>query len=397
MSTGADRSSTDADRSSAALDPPPGIAARLIVRLAAWLLRSRREPLPPQALRRVLVVRPDDRVGNVLLTIPLVRALQALLPSAQVELLLADRRACIAEGLPGLTVVRFDKQGLFRRPLRFLRSLARLRSYDAAIDASHWHAFSLTAALLTRWAGRRAAVGFARAPFSGIYSVSLALPDSLLPDVLTKLALVRGLGLEPPPSVALETALGSDAAVLARRDAELRKLGLGPGRYLALNPGGRKADHRWDPRCFGAVAKAAREAEPRLPVLVFWGPGEEAIAAQVIEASAGAATLAPPTDLSLLAAFFRGAACVVTNDTGPLHLAVACGAPVVALQRSADAARWSHPGPRFAGVAIQGAAADPRGERTIVAAAAAVRRFALTAREAAAERAPAASAAPEVK
>jgi ADP-heptose:LPS heptosyltransferase len=84
--------------------------------------------------------------------------------------------------------------------------------------------------------------------------------------------------------------------------------------------------------------------------------------------SNGRARLAPPTDLDALAAYFRGAACVVTNDTGPMHLAVACGAPVVALQLSADAARWSHQGPRFAGV---------RNEAEAIAA---IRRLSLTSR-----------------
>ncbi|GAC1518778.1 MAG: hypothetical protein NVS2B9_22180 [Myxococcales bacterium] len=57
--------------------------------------------------------------------------------------------------------------------------------------------------------------------------------------------------------------------------------------------------------------------------------------------------LAPPTDLSGLAALFREAALVVANDTGPMHLAVACGARVLAIGLSSDAERWSHPGPRF--------------------------------------------------
>src|SRR5207302_5709651 len=120
------------------------------------LLRARSHPA---ALRRVLVVRPDDRVGNALLTIPLVRALQQLLPAARIEILLPGPRASVAEGLPGIEVVRFEKRDLFRRPWRFARELWRLRRYDAAVDASHWHSFSLTAALLARWASKGHAVG----------------------------------------------------------------------------------------------------------------------------------------------------------------------------------------------------------------------------------------------
>ncbi len=82
----------------------------------------------------------------------------------------------------------------------------------------------------------------------------------------------------------------------------------------------------------------------------MWGPGEEAIAREVCAGSAGAALLAPPTDLDALAAHLRAAALAVTNDTGPMHLAVACGVPALAIFLAPDAARWGHPGPRFAGV-----------------------------------------------
>ncbi|HEY4884976.1 MAG TPA: heptosyltransferase, partial [Myxococcales bacterium] len=92
------------------LDPPPGVAVRVIARLASWLLPVPEATPALEEIRSVLVVRTDDRVGNALLTIPLVRALQRALPQARVDLLLAAGRARVAEGLPDLDVVRFDKR-----------------------------------------------------------------------------------------------------------------------------------------------------------------------------------------------------------------------------------------------------------------------------------------------
>jgi hypothetical protein len=74
---------------------------------------------------------------------------------------------------------------------------------------------------------------------------------------------------------------------------------------------------------------------------VVWGPGEEELARQVVESARPAAVLAPATDLHALAAILRRAALLVTNDTGPMHLGVACGVPVVALFSVADADRWA--------------------------------------------------------
>jgi ADP-heptose:LPS heptosyltransferase len=315
------------------LDPPPGPAARILARAARLLLPLPAQPPPLQEIRSVLVVRTDDRVGNALLTVPLVRALQRALPQARVELLLAAPRACVAEGLPDLGIVRFDKRA---GPLQYLRFLRGLRGrYDVAIDAAHWHAFSLTSALLSRWAARRWVIGADRGPARLAYAGVAPLPAPGMPEVAAKLLLATPLGLRLAPAP-METSLGRGAPPAS-------------GRFAALNPGARKGDHRWPAAQFGALAKRLLR-DSALRSVVFWGPGEEALAQEVVRASDGAAGLAPPTDLDQLAAGFRAAALVVTNDTGPMHLAVACGAPVAAVFLDEAGLRWAHPGPRFAAI-----------------------------------------------
>ena len=300
------------------LDPPPGPLTRILVRGAsiAW-------PLPklapePSTIRSVLVVRTDRRLGNALLTIPLVRALQRALPEARVDLLLSQAQAKAAEGLPGLRVVRFHRGRL---------PLALRRRYEVAVDAAHWHAFSTTSALLSRWSASRWVIGPDRGP-SFIYSRAAPPPPRGLPEVEAKLLLGRTLGVELSPQP-LETALGRGQSPVG-------------GAFVAINPGGRKADHRMSPQAFAALCRA-------LPLrsVVFWGPGEEHLAREVVSAAGPGTQLAPPTDLDQLAAAFRAASLVVSNDTGPLHLAVACGAPVVALFKDEAGLRWTHPGPRF--------------------------------------------------
>jgi hypothetical protein len=72
---------------------------------------------------------------------------------------------------------------------------------------------------------------------------------------------------------------------------------------------------------------------------VTWGPGEEGLAERVVAASAGAARRAFPTTLMEYVELARQARLVVAGDTGPLHLACAVGAPVVALFGPTDPAR----------------------------------------------------------
>ena len=328
------------------LDPPPGRAAFWAARLARTLLPLRDDPPTAEEIRSVLVVRTDDRVGNVLLTVPLVRALQRALPHARVDLLVAARRAAVIDGLPELHLVRFEKRA---GPFAWVRFLGGLRArYDVAVDAAHWHAFSLTSALLTRWAARRWTVGPDRGPAPLLYGGIAPLPPPGTPEIRAKLLLGAPLALQLTPAP-LETSLGRGRSPVS-------------GTFVALNPGARKHDHRWPPERFGAVARELTRTRG-LRCVVFWGPGEEALARAVVASSGGGAELAPPTDLDALAASLRRAALVVTNDTGPLHLAVACGAPVVAVFLDRDGLRWAHPGARFEAVIA------PPDERPVVAAA----------------------------
>jgi ADP-heptose:LPS heptosyltransferase len=55
------------------------------------------------------------------------------------------------------------------------------------------------------------------------------------------------------------------------------------------------------------------------------------LAEEIVARSGGAARIAPPTEIVDLAALVRGAALVVSGDTGPLHIAAAMGAPIVGL------------------------------------------------------------------
>ena len=65
--------------------------------------------------------------------------------------------------------------------------------------------------------------------------------------------------------------------------------------------------------------------------MVLWGPGEQAIAQAIVEASGGAGVQAPQTTFADLLALAKASRLFVSGDTGPLHMAGAVGAPLVAL------------------------------------------------------------------
>ena len=114
----------------------------------------------------------------------------------------------------------------------------------------------------------------------------------------------------------------SDAATLAARQTG--------GRYALLNPGAAWPNKRWPPARLAAVAAHLR-AHHGLMSVVLWGPGEETLAAAVVESAGGAAVLSSKTSIADLVALARGAALMVSGDTGPTHIAAALGTPIVGI------------------------------------------------------------------
>ncbi|MEU0765397.1 glycosyltransferase family 9 protein, partial [Streptomyces microflavus] len=97
---------------------------------------------------------------------------------------------------------------------------------------------------------------------------------------------------------------------------------------VALHPGASDTRRRWPARRFAEVARTLHD--DGYEVLVTGTPAERAVVDEVV-AAAGVPVRPQVGTLSLggLAAAYAGCALVVSNDTGPLHLAGAVGTPTV--------------------------------------------------------------------
>jgi ADP-heptose:LPS heptosyltransferase len=150
--------------------------------------------------------------------------------------------------------------------------------------------------------------------------------------------------LEPfAPYGALEPVHSRDPFRLPPRAVRLAELRWPPGsRRLLIVPGSAVPDKNWPPGRFAEIARWAR-AELGASVLALGAPWESDLIAAVGGASYTGRSLA------LAAALVRSADAVLTNDTGPAHLAFAMGKPTVALYSMMPPNVWG-PGrrdPRF--------------------------------------------------
>jgi len=106
------------------------------------------------------------------------------------------------------------------------------------------------------------------------------------------------------------------------------------GRVVGVFPGGNAPSRRWEPGRFAELVGRLAKRGDR--VVVFGGPAERELTARV--AGDVAVDLGGQTDLAQLAAGIASCDLLVTNDTGPLHLAGAVGTPTVSLWGAGDPA-----------------------------------------------------------
>lgn len=287
---------------------------------------------------RPLIVRLRHWIGDAVLGVPALR----LLESAGHELVLVGKPwagALLAgegwkvEKLAGGTRERIAQ-------LRALRRAARERDpgFDRRLNAVVFP-FSFGSALEARLAGLRA-MGYAYEGRSLLLSRALPLPRGVheLQSYWHLASAFTGTSAPPPPAIGLKVAPAAREKARARQQA----LGLERGRFVVLCPfaGGTYdgADKRW-PDFVAFAAEAARAWG--LPLVLCPGPGE----AEGVREAYPAALVAEGVALDEYAALLQDAALMVSNDTGPGHLAAAVGAPLLSVLGPTDPAQWGPWGP----------------------------------------------------
>lgn len=295
-------------------------------------------PLPkatePAATRGTLIVRLRNWVGDVTLGLPM---LQRLADAGYgLQLLGKDwaRDLLAGQGWP-VQALASDTRGRIAQ-LRALRQQALVMdaSFGRRINAVCLP-YSFSSALEFRLAGLRALghayegrsllLGRAVPRQQGVHELQVywQLGDALL-----------GEAAPLPSRIALKTT----AEQQQQAEALLQQQGLAPGEpFVVVCPfaGGTWAgqDKTW-PAFPAFVADVLVPAGHR--VLVLPGPGEEALARERY----GAASVLPGVRLGVYAALLQRAALMVSNDTGPGHIAAAVGAPLISVLGPSDPALW---------------------------------------------------------
>lgn len=221
--------------------------------------------------------------------------------------------------------------------IKFLRQALKAGGYDTVIDLQG----AVRSAILARMTGTLRLIGedqprehAARLLFTERVETSGA---HVIEQDVELASAIAGDDLKPVTPL-----LPVDPAAEAWADAILPRNATKPA--VLINPGAGWGAKRWPVERYAAVAQAL--IHRGLRVLVNAGPGEESLAATILQSTGGKATPVTCTVPQLIA-LTRRIALAIAGDTGPLHLACALGRPVVGIYGPTDPSRNGPFGTRF--------------------------------------------------
>ncbi len=293
---------------------------------------------------QLLLVKPSS-MGDVIHALPVLDLLHRQWPQTAIDWLVKPEWAPLLMGHPMLReVVSLPRAWRAWSPM--IAALRRKR-YEMMIDLQ-----GLLRSAFIGWAsGAPVRVGFANAREGSPwwYTHRIAPPPDPVHAVDRYLALARQLGVQSggPARFPLPAWPAAEAWAANLWAGE----GIEPGEPVCvIHPAARWTTKRWPAERF---ARAADElAANGWRVMTVAGAGEREQAETVVRLMRRRVlNLAGQTTLPQLAALLRRSAALVTNDSGPMHLAAAVGTPVVALFGPTDPRKVGPYGPGHATIA----------------------------------------------
>ncbi|MFM7799032.1 MAG: glycosyltransferase family 9 protein [Planctomycetota bacterium] len=293
---------------------------------------------PLAGIARLLVVLPSW-VGDAVMATPALRALRESLAGARIELMGRPGLEAVLAGLPTFDAFHTHDMRGWLGPFTGAGRFRAMR-FDAVLLLPN----SPRSGLFALATGARMRLGWARDGRGWMLTHGLTPPKDRSPrSAVDWYADLAAWALQRPVTDRV-VALGCTDE---QREAGARLLEGLPRPITLLNPGANREDKRWPAERFGELARRLLAARGGT-VCVTGGPAEREVVERVVKASGDAAVnlIDRGVTLGSLKTAIGMADLLVTNDTGPRHLAAGMGTRCVSLFGPTDP-RWAalHEGP----------------------------------------------------
>jgi heptosyltransferase II len=266
-------------------------------------------------------------IGDAILALPMIQRLKRQYPESSIDCVAIPRTAEIFRSHPAVgNVIIYDKRNTDRGVRRIFGMAHRLAesSYDVALIPHR----SFRSALIPALARIPVRVGFDKS--AGAFLMTNIVPyRSDIHEIERNLSLLQEIGI---PAAGRELPIlipDNDDSTFVQKILEDKGISSG-SQLLAIAPGSVWATKRWLPDKYAGLVRMLYEKG--FYTVLIGGTEDESLCKRVAHES-GCNPLVVAGQLSLLqsAALLRRVKVLVTNDTAPMHLAVAVGTPVVAI------------------------------------------------------------------
>jgi len=284
-----------------------------------------------------IVVRGTNWVGDAVMTIPALREIRRLFPEAHITLATRSWAKGLFAGAEFIDELLVHESSGLRSVVQQLREW-RKRNFDLAVLLPN----SLETALVASLARVPLRIGYATDGRQALLTHPLALPEwrNTKHEVFYYLKIVAELEwlikheqtfLDIEPDGSLE--ISSGRKVAARDFLRAHEAGVGDGQALiALCPGSiNSRAKRWPTERYAALADRLID-ELLARVILIGSPAEAEVSFEVArQMRKQAVVLTGKTDLAELVAVLSQVDLLITNDTGPAHIASALGRPTLVI------------------------------------------------------------------
>jgi heptosyltransferase-2 len=268
-------------------------------------------------------------LGDTVLTLPLISEVRRRFPVKRLAVLCLPASRELLQDHPAIDeIITYDKKISDRGWRGLQRTAARIREKQFTVALTPHK--SMRSAMLLYMAKIPHRVGFRESRGWFLFH-QRAKRDPKLHDVERNLSVLGAFGLLPEECRrAIDFPLSS--AVLDCVNQKLGSLGVNErGPVIGVSPGSVWPTKRWSAEGFGKLIRMLREQQDR-QVLLFGGSEDAAVVDDVQRlCGPGAINLVGKISLRELPAAISRCDVFVTNDSGPMHIAVARGIPTVAL------------------------------------------------------------------
>lgn len=285
---------------------------------------------------KILILKPSS-LGDVVQALPVLRLLKLRFPQAEIYWWLEGGLTSLLEGDPDLAgIIRFER-ARWKSPRHWGEAFASLRElrahrFDWIIDLQ-----SLLRSGAAAWlanGGFTVGLDDAREGARGFYDLIVPRASYATHAVDWYLAVLR----------ALEVPVHGNFQWLPRRDSIAavveEKWQPEATRWIALQPGARWDNKRWPAESFAEFVRRCTRAFPDVRFAIIGGAADRELGHEIAQAAPERCLdLTGRTSLAEMVEWLRRCEVLVTNDTGPMHVAAALGRPVVALLGPTDPRR----------------------------------------------------------